>query len=151
MSYDVCNKRQFKLKKYYLWYIIKISYSELWGLNNNIYFNVCQFYSFVLISSYIPFIPDFINTFFSFLFVFAVLSLIVISTSELRNSLWQKQSIPGKITTFGINTAMSLKHLISMDAENILFAKGILTLNRHSQSNSGLIDDQNNLGMYSKT
>lgn len=38
-----------------------------------------------------------------------------------------------------------------MDAENILFAKGILTLNRHSQSNSGLIDDQNNLGMYSKT
>lgn len=45
---------------------------------------------------------------------------------------------------------MSLKHLISMDAENILFAKGILTLNRHSQSNSGLIDDQNNLARYVK-
>lgn len=78
------------------------------------------------------FYPRFYKYFFSFFFVFAVLSLIVISTSYPRNSLWQKQSIPGKITTFGINTAMSF-------------------FNRHSQSNSGLIDDQNNLGMYSKT
>lgn len=58
--------------------------------------------------------------------------------SRKNHNIWYKHSY-------------DLKPLISTDAENLLFAKGILTLNRHSQSNSGLIDDQNNLGMYSKT
>lgn len=37
---------------------------ESYSRNNKIYFNVFHFYSLVLILSYIPFIPDFINTFF---------------------------------------------------------------------------------------